>query len=311
MELIYLLCSIASISITTLILSLILPFHALLRRFVTSRAASSSSNDGYEPISLYEGTVYHQRRHPVHHSFQYNVRYALIDLDRVPHAPPNHLSPDEARQITDTNGPILLLTIPASVGYEQNPLSVYYCYDVEDSDTSLKKCIAEVTNTPWAERVTFIFNPHSDLVAKALHVSPFMDMLGSWNVKASDPGENLSISISVHHPEFGNYFTASLKAKRLCSTSASDQAVFFWLMPHKVAVWIYWHAIKLWWKNVKFIQHPRYAIPTYRDEALIRDRKLQCCGFSPQRGSNQDYLADEASPRDRWFRWIDAKWPWS
>jgi len=38
----------------------------------------------------------------------------------------------------------LLLTIPASVGYEQNPLSVYYCYDVEDSDTRLKKCIAEV-----------------------------------------------------------------------------------------------------------------------------------------------------------------------
>lgn len=311
MELIYLVCSIVSISFTTLILSIILPFHALLRRLVSSRAASSFSNDGAEPISLYEGTVYHQRRHPVHHSFQYNVRYALIDLDCEPHAPPNHLSPDEARQITETNGPILLLTIPASVGYEQNPLSVYYCYDIEDSDTHLKKCIAEVTNTPWAERVTFIFNPHSDLVAKALHVSPFMDMLGSWNIKAGDPGENLNISISVHHPEFGNYFTASLKAKKLCSTSASDHAVFFWLMPHKVAVWIYWHAIKLWWKNVKFIQHPRYAIPTYRDEALIRDRKLQCCGFSPQRGSNQDCLVDEASPRDRWFRWIDAKWPWS
>jgi hypothetical protein len=38
----------------------------------------------------------------------------------------------------------LLLTIPPSVGYEQNPLSVYYCYDVENSATRLKKCIAEV-----------------------------------------------------------------------------------------------------------------------------------------------------------------------
>lgn len=106
MELIYLLCSLVSISFTTLVLSLILPFHALLRRLVSSRTASSSSNDGDEPVSLYEGTVYHQRRHPVHHSFQYNVRYALIDLDRALHAPPNHLSPDEARQITDTNGPM-------------------------------------------------------------------------------------------------------------------------------------------------------------------------------------------------------------
>ncbi|PNX58848.1 hypothetical protein L195_g059392, partial [Trifolium pratense] len=47
-----------------------------------------------------------KRRQPVHHSFQHQVRYALIDLDRTPHAPPNHLSPDEARQITDTNGPM-------------------------------------------------------------------------------------------------------------------------------------------------------------------------------------------------------------
>ncbi|XP_058728191.1 uncharacterized protein LOC131599972 [Vicia villosa] len=312
MELLYLLFSIVSTSFTTLILSLILPFHALLRRLLSSRAASSSSsNNEAEPISLYEGTVYHQRRHPAHHSFQYHVRYALIDLDRAPHAPPNHFSPDEARQITGTNGPILLLTIPPSVGYEQNPLSVYYCYDVEESATCLKKCIAEVTNTPWAERVTFIFNPFSDLVAKALHVSPFMDMLGSWNIKASDPGDNLSISISVHHPEFGNYFTASLKAKKLHSSSASDHAVFFWLMPHKVAVWIYWHAIKLWWKNVQFIQHPRYATPMYRDEALIRDRTLQCCGFSALGENNKDGLLSEAKPRDRWFRWNDAKWPWS
>ena len=104
MELLYLLFSIVFTSFTTLILSLILPFHALLRRLVSSRASSSSSSDEAEPISLYEGTVYHQRRHPVHHSFQYRVRYALIDIDRAPHAPPNHLSPDEARRITGTNG---------------------------------------------------------------------------------------------------------------------------------------------------------------------------------------------------------------
>jgi hypothetical protein len=123
MELFYLLCSIVFTSITTLILSLFLPFHAILHRLVTSRAASSSSNDTAEPISLYEGTVYHQRRHPVHHSFQYQVRYALIDLDRAPHAPPNHLSPDEARQITDTNGPmyfIFFILYFFSIGFLEN-----------------------------------------------------------------------------------------------------------------------------------------------------------------------------------------------
>jgi len=66
-------------------------------------------------------------------------------------------------------------------------------------------------------------------------------MHGSWNIKASDPGENLTISISVHHPKHGNYFTATLKAKKLRSSPELDHAIFFWLMPHKVAVWIYWH----------------------------------------------------------------------
>ena len=32
----------------------------------------------------------------------------------------------------------------------------------------------QVTNTPWAERVTFLFAPGLDQVAKPLHVSPFM-----------------------------------------------------------------------------------------------------------------------------------------
>ncbi|KAL1288885.1 hypothetical protein HN51_057346 [Arachis hypogaea] len=303
MEIVYLLCSMFYTLVTTLTLSLLIPFHALLRRWAPSTH-----------IYLYQGTVWHQRRHPVNHSFQYPVRYALIDLERAPHALPQHLSADEARQITHTNGPILLLTIPPSVGYEQNPLSVYYCYDVEGTSTCLNKCIAEVTNTPWGERVSFIFNPHSDLVAKSLHVSPFMDMLGSWNIKANDPGENLNISISVHHPELGNYFTASLKAKRLSSSSESDHAIFFWLMPHKVAVWIYWHAIKLWWKNVALVQHPRYTFPTYREEALKRDQKLQCCGLSDEngeRGKEHVGCLGETSPRSRWFRWRDAKWPWS
>ncbi|GAU44784.1 hypothetical protein TSUD_382820 [Trifolium subterraneum] len=106
MQLLYFLCSIVYTSITTLVLSFIIPFQALLHGLIFSRVTSSSSDDGAEPISLYEGIVYHQRRHPIPHSFKYQFRYALIDLDRVPHAPPNHLSPDEARKITDTNGPM-------------------------------------------------------------------------------------------------------------------------------------------------------------------------------------------------------------
>lgn len=66
------------------------------------------------------------------------------------------------------------------------------------------------------------------------------DMLGNWKIRANAPGDNLFISISVQHPKLGEYFTATLTAKKISSVTA-DSAVFFWLMPHRVAVWIYWH----------------------------------------------------------------------
>lgn len=179
MEALNLLCSIVSTTLTSLALSLLLLFRTLLPRKISSRAVpSTSSATSTEAVTLYEGTVWHERRRPVHHSFRYSVRYALFDLDRSPHSPPDHLSADQARQIAATTGPMcrtlplfrtflifgvlisiiykksstcflsfwysLLLTIPPSVGYEQNPLSLYYCYDVEGSTQCLKKCIAEV-----------------------------------------------------------------------------------------------------------------------------------------------------------------------
>ncbi|KAF8028401.1 hypothetical protein BT93_E1111 [Corymbia citriodora subsp. variegata] len=323
MEALFLLCSIVSTCVTSLALSLLLPVRALLRRLRRPRAADVTAGSspvgggGRESAALYEGTVWHERRRPVRHSFQYDVRYALIDLDRAPHPPPGHLSADEARRFADTNGPIFLLTIPPSVGYEQNPLSLYYCYDIKGAAQHLHKCIAEVTNTPWGERVLFVFNPNSDLVAKPLHVSPFMDMHGNWSIKANVPGDNLFVAISVQHPKLGNYFTATLKAKRVSSSTLSDHSTFFWLMPHKVALWIYWHAFKLWWKNVSFIQHPRYSNPGYREEAAERDRGLQCCKAfhldgmkdSPPTGADTDSSSGK-SRVDRCFVWRDAKWPW-
>lgn len=304
-----LLCSIISTTFTTLILSLVLPFRLLF----SSRATPSTPST----VSLYQGTVWHERRRPVHHSFKYSVRYALFELNHDSQSPSDHFSADEARSIAKTNGPVFLLTIPPSVGYEQNPLSLYYCYDIEGSSRSLKKCIAEVTNTPWGERVSFLFDPNVDVVAKPLHVSPFMDMHGSWKIKTSEPEDNLFVAISVQHPKLGDYFSASLVARRVPS-SATDLALFFWLMPHKVALWIYWHALKLWWKNVQFIQHPRYSNPAYKEEAMARDIKLlSCTGFACDSQYKLQVKENipvselkDRSEKGHLFKWRDAKWPW-
>lgn len=310
MEIVYLILPATSTFFTSVALSLLLPFRFLFRRYCFSTSTAIAAEEASPPVSYYEGIVWHDRRRPVRHSFSYRVRYALFDLDHSPHAPPDHLSAHKAREIAGTSGPVLLLTIPPSLGYVQNPLSLYYCYELDGSNNHLKKCIAEVTNTPWGERVYFDFDPGSDLVAKALHVSPFMDMLGNWTIKVNSPEDDLSVSIMVQHPDLGSYFTATLRAKRIPASMVTNPTLFFWLMPHKVALWIYWHALKLWWKGVPFIQHPRYLNQAYREEALLRDQNLSCCKLDKAELSVPCSKDDQQHVKTHGFTWRDAKWPW-
>lgn len=76
-------------------------------------------------------------------------------------------------------------------------------------------------------------------------------MLGNWKIRANEPGDDLSVSIESQHPHLGNYFSATLKAKKIPLSRVSDPAVFFWLMPHKVAIWIYWHVSDLYSKSLQ------------------------------------------------------------
>lgn len=95
---IFVLCYIIYTTFTTTILSLLL----FLRRISSFRTSDEVGN----VIALYEGTVYHERRHPAQNSFRFLARYALIDLDRPPYSPPGYLSADDARLAAKTNGPV-------------------------------------------------------------------------------------------------------------------------------------------------------------------------------------------------------------
>ncbi|KAL0398557.1 UNVERIFIED_CONTAM: hypothetical protein Sradi_2199000 [Sesamum radiatum] len=98
----YLVCYIIYTIFTSTLLSIPLALRYLVRRISPLRAAKAIENI----IALYEGTVRHERRHPVHHSFRFPARYALIDLDRPPYSPPNFLSAEDARCAAKTNGPV-------------------------------------------------------------------------------------------------------------------------------------------------------------------------------------------------------------
>ncbi|XP_042026197.1 uncharacterized protein LOC121773409 [Salvia splendens] len=296
---------------TTTILSILLGLRLLRRRLFSP---STSSDNVGNVVALYEGALNHERRNPVRNSFRFTTRYALIDLDRAPYAPPTYLSADEARRMAKTNGPVFLLTTLPSLGYRSTPVSYYYCYDIDDSKKSFKKCIVEGTNTPWAESVTFVFEPSFDSVPKCEYISPFSDMHGHWRLKVSEPGEDLYAYISVEHPKFGNnYFIATLKAKKvqISSTTPDDLEAFFWLQPHKGSLISYWNGVKLWWKNADFHEHPRKENSMYREKALERNQKIQFCpAFGGNSAANAVVVSHEDTI-DRCFMWKDAPWPWS
>jgi len=288
----------------------------------TATASSFSANSA----AFYKGMVMHSRKKPKENSFVYPVRIALINLDSPPSwwkpGAGDTLTANEARSTAGTAGPVHLLTHPPSAGYTQNPISVYYCYGEKSTQTKdpkenegrknasslvLKRCLAEVTNTPWGERVTFAFLPadptnnsttHGQNIPKALHVSPLMDMTSTWTIKAPPPSPTkLFLSVASTHPEYGDYFIAALDAKVDTTAPALPNEIAsvatllqYGFQPQRVALWIYWQAVVLLWKGVKFFPPP--AAEDYR-------QKVEKAAVHPKTGDG------------RYFVWRRAQgWPW-
>mmetsp|Transcript_10782 Transcript_10782/g.27726 ORF Transcript_10782/g.27726 Transcript_10782/m.27726 type:complete len:303 (-) Transcript_10782:381-1289(-) len=237
---------------------------------------SSLRSAGDQDCKFYEGTVQHIRLAPAKHSFSYAVRYCLVDLD-VPSpssyavsqlAAGGRMTASEARALSGCTGRVKVLLLPSSAGYEQNPIVVYFCYD--DADI-LRCCLAEVTNTPWADRVVFPFAPMGDTLPKPMHVSPLQDMQSSWTMRATQPGEKLYVEVAVKHPILGSFFVATLHASSV--TSVRDPRWWGLFMAHRVAIWIYWHAMLLMLrKGLSFLSHPK-SVPgsDYRETVKARN----------------------------------------
>jgi DUF1365 family protein len=293
----------------------------------TPNASATPSSFSMSGVAFYKGMVMHSRKKPKENSFVYPVRMALINLDSPPSwwkpGAGDTLTADKARTAAGTAGPVHLLTHPPSAGYTQNPISVYYCYGTEEKITEakegnkgkenasnklvLEKCLAEVTNTPWGERVTFAFLPatvdnkstkNGQKVPKALHVSPLMDMTTTWTVKAPPPTSTiLFLSVSSTHPEYGDYFIAALDAKLDTTAPALPNEIAslrtllqYGFQPQRVALWIYWQAVMLLWKGVRFFPPP--ASEEYKE-------KVEANSVHAKTGDG------------RFFVWRRAQgWPW-
>lgn len=161
-------------------------------------------------------------------------------------------------------GPIRLLTNLAYFGYCFNPVSFYYCFSKDEKN--LEYIVAEVNNTPWGERETYVMDCHGAKLPdnsyrfnpiKKMHVSPFMPMEVDYDWLFKKPSKSLSVSMT-NIKDGKNFFNASisLKRKKINTISLSGVLIKFPFMTLKIILAIHWQAFRLWLKRCPVYIHP-------------------------------------------------------
>lgn len=249
--------------------------------------------------ALYLGMVTHQRLRPLRHRLRYRVFSLLLDLDELPelHARLRWFSVNRANlfsfherdhgagsatgladwvrgQLRAAGLPdaarIQLLTMPRVLGYAFNPISVYFC---RDAGGDLSAILYQVNNT-FGERHCYLLEVApgerdgarvSQRCAKAMHVSPFLDMHMHYRFRVAAPAaERRFMSLGVAACDTaGALLLANFAARR---HALGDAGLLRALATHplltlKVIAGIHWEALKLWIKGVPVVTRPDAAPP--------------------------------------------------
>jgi uncharacterized protein len=239
---------------------------------------------------LYDGVVAHARSLPVAHAFSYRLCLLYLDLDELPAAfagsrlwrlerpapgcfrrqdylpGPSPLA-DTVRAQVDARighrpqGAVRLLASARCFGHCFNPVVFFYCFSPSGA---LEAVVAEITNTPWRERFTYVCDCRGrsgDELAftfpKAFHISPFMAMAQSYAWRFSLPAQDLRVHMENH--EGGQrLFSASMALTRRVLAPASLDLLLLRhpLLSLRLLAGIYTQAARLWWKRVPVHTHP-------------------------------------------------------
>ena len=268
---------------------------------------TADSYPALDAACLYTGRVRHRRFTPKPHKFAYGLYMTYIELGRMDEildqvawassrrpalvrfrrddyfGDSTRSLEDEVRDLVETrsgvrpDGPIRMLTHLRTWGLSFNPVSFFYCFD--RSGTELEHVVAEINNTPWDERYTYVLsepvedrNGRSGRVltyrtTKDFHVSPFIDMNVRYKWVFSQPGEGLVVHMEDHPTGTGadgKIFDATLSLDRRLPLTTGNLLrcqLRRPAMPAMVVVWIYRQALSLWLKKTPFFSHPKKRSP--------------------------------------------------
>ena len=246
--------------------------------------------------AIYFGTLRHRRFRPARHEFTYPLFMAYLDVDRIPdlmqvsrlasyngwnwssfnetdhfgdaRKPLRERLAEDAAQhgVNLPEGRIFLLTHLRYLGYNFNPVSFFYCHDV---DGRLQLIMAEVKNT-FGETQNYWLSSACQIGAsdtsrsyefdKTFHVSPFMSMACSYHWTFTSPGASLTVQTNVAENN-QSVFDGTLKlARRPWSALWLRYALmrFPWVTAKTVAA-IHLEAARLWLKKVPVVHHPGHG----------------------------------------------------
>ena len=244
--------------------------------------------------SLYDALLEHERYTPAHNAFRYRIYQLLLDLDELDELASeipflsvdrrnlvevrtaDHLGDPrlsirdnvrswlDSRGVSVPDGRIELLTQARTFGYVFNPVSFYF---VRNPDDTLASVVAEVHNT-FGERWPYLLGAPDELdgdgrmrfsTEKRFHVSPFMDVSGTYEFLLGEPGEKLMVRIDEQR-DGERLFRAVLTGERrpLTTGALAHALVRYPWITAQVMTRIHWQALQLWRKRVPFHRKPPF-----------------------------------------------------
>jgi DUF1365 family protein len=254
--------------------------------------------------AIYQGNLRHRRFFPKRHEFSYSSTLFYIDLDELPglfdgvkgwsfnranfgsfrradflgdpvvplkdavRSEVNRLLASSKQHVLPCpDGAVRMLTNLRIFGFCFNPVTFYYLFNAGAEKPAM--ILAQVNNTPWSERYTYLINcdektgKANTQFDKKFHVSPFNPLDMEYHWVSSVPAENVLVHMENHlHAEnlqkpSGCHMDATLTLKRQPWSKSLLQKIL-WLQPWtaiKIPVAIYWQAVRLFVKGVPVYTH--------------------------------------------------------